>query len=69
MKKKIKYIEETYTNSDKTCFQTILIDVDKDNGSNGLHGRLTRGCVRIDLDILCSIRYLTNDFVEVNNEK
>ena len=39
MKKKIRYIEEIYTDKYRTLYQAILIDVYLDKKSNGLHSK------------------------------
>lgn len=36
MKKKIRYIEEIYTDKYRSLYQAILIDVDYDKKSNGM---------------------------------
>lgn len=59
MKKKIRYIEEIYTDEFRTLYQAILIDYDYDNESKGLHSKNVRAMVNSNLTILLKRRYLT----------
>ena len=62
MKKKIKYIEEIYTDEYRTLYQAILIDVDLDKKSNGLHSKSVRAMINPNLTILLKRRYLTDNY-------
>lgn len=67
MKKKIKYIEEIYTDKYRTLYQAILIDVDLDKKSNGLHSKDVRSMINPNLTIL-KRRYLTDTYKLVKEE-
>lgn len=67
MKKKIKYIEEIYTDKYRTLYQAILIDVDLDKKSNGLHSKNVRAMINPNLTIL-KRRYLTDTYKLVKEE-
>lgn len=67
MKKKIKYIEEIYTDKYRTLYQAILIDVDLDKKSNGLHSKDVRSMINPNLTIL-KRRYLTDNYKLVKEE-
>ena len=67
MKKKIKYIEEIYTDKYRTLYQAILIDVDLDKKSNGLHSKSVRATINPNLTIL-KRRYLTDNYKLVKEE-
>ena len=67
MKNKIKYIEEIYTDKYKTLYQAILIDVDLDKKSNGLHSKSVRTEINPNLTIL-KRRYLTDTYKLVKEE-
>ena len=68
MKKKVRYIEEIYTDKYKTLYQAILIDVDLDKESNGLHRKNVRAVVNPNLTTLLKRRYLTDNFKLVKEE-
>lgn len=68
MKKKIKYIEEIYTDKYRTLYQAILIDVDLDKKSNGLHSKNVRAMINPNLTIL-KRRCLTDNYKLVKEEK
>ena len=68
MKKKIKYIEEIYTDKYMTLYQAILIDVDLDKKSNGLYSKNVRATINPNLTIL-KRRYLTDNYKLVKEEK
>ena len=68
MKKKIRYIIEIYTDKYRTLYQAILIDVDLDKESNGLHRKNVRAVVNPNLTTLLKRRYLTDDFKLVKEE-
>lgn len=55
MKKKIRYIEETYTDKYKSLYQVIQIDVDYDKNSKSV-----RAMINPNLTILLKRRYLTD---------
>ena len=67
MKKKIKYIEEIYTDKYRTLYQAILIDVYLDKKSNGLHSKNVRAMINPNLTIL-KRRYLTDTYKLVKEE-
>ena len=68
MKNKIKYIEEIYTDKYRTLYQAILIDVDLDKKSNGLHSKNIRATINPNLTIF-KRRYLTDTYKLVKEEK
>lgn len=68
MKKKIRYIEEIYTDKYRTLYQAILIDIDLDKESNGLHSKNVRRLVNPNLTILLKKRYLTDNYKLVKEE-
>lgn len=68
MKKKIRYIEEIYTDEYRTLYQAIQIDVDLDKRCNGLHSKYVRSRVNPNLTILLNRRYLTNKYELVKEE-
>ena len=68
MKKKIRYIEEIYTDKYRTLYQAILIDIDLDKKSNGLHSKSVRAMINPNLTIL-KRRYLTDTYKLVKEEK
>lgn len=67
MKKKIRYIEEIYTDKYRTLYQAILIDVDLDKESNGLYSKSVRSMINPNLTIL-KRRYLTDNYKLVKEE-
>lgn len=67
MKKKIRYIEEIYTDKYRTLYQAILIDVDLDKESNGLYSKSVREMINPNLTIL-KRRYLTDTYKLVKEE-
>lgn len=67
MKKKIRYIEEIYTDEYKTLWQSILINIKINKDSNGLHGKLKRATINPNLTIL-KRRYLTDNYKLVKEE-
>lgn len=68
MKKKIRYIEEIYTDKYRTLYQAILIDVYLDKKSNGLHSKNVRAMINPNLTIL-KRRCLTDNYKLVKEEK
>lgn len=68
MKKKIRYIEETYTNKYKSLYQAIQIDVDYDKKSKGLYSKSVRAMINPNLTILLKRRYLTDSYELVKEE-
>lgn len=68
MKKKIRYIEEIYTDEYRTLYQAIQIDVDCDKKSNGLHSKSIRARINPNLTILLKRRYLTDTYKLVKEE-
>lgn len=67
MKKKIRYIEEIYTDKYRTLYQAILIDIDLDKESNGLYSKSVREMINPNLTIL-KRRYLTDNYKLVKEE-
>lgn len=68
MKKKVRYIEEIYTDKYKTLYQAILIDTWLDEKSNGRHSKEIRASVNPNLTILLKRRYLTDNYKLVKEE-
>ena len=68
MKKKIRYIEEMYTDEYRTLYQAIQIDVDYDEKSKGLLSKELRKSVNPNLTILLKRRYLTETYELVKEE-
>lgn len=68
MKKKVRYIEEIYTDIYKTLYQAILIDTWLDEKSNGRHSKEIRASVNPNLTILLKRRYLTDNYKLVKEE-
>lgn len=68
MKRKIRYIEEIYTDKYRTLYQAILIDIDLDKESNGLHSKSVRTMINPNLTILLKRRYLTDNYKLVKEE-
>lgn len=68
MKKKNRYIEEIYTDKHRTLYQAILIDIDLDKKSNGLHSKNVRAMINPNLTIL-KRSYLTDNYKLVKEEK
>ena len=67
MKKKIRYIEEIYTDKYRTLYQAILIDVYLDKKSNNLYSKSVREMINPNLTIL-KRRYLTDNYKLVKEE-
>lgn len=68
MKKKIRYIEEIYTDEYRGVYQAIQIDIDCDKKSKGLHSRNVRAMIKPNLTILLTRRYLTDNYKIVKEE-
>ena len=68
MKKKIRYIEEIYTDEYRTLYQAIQINDDYDKESEGLHSKNVRAMVNPNLTILLKRRYLTDNYELVKEE-
>lgn len=68
MKKKIRYIIETYTDEYRTLYQAIQIDVDLDKESNGLYSKSVRAMINPNLTILLNRKYYTDDYKLVKKE-
>ena len=68
MKKKIRYIEEIYTDKYKSLYQAIQIDVDYDKKSKGMYSKELRKSVNPNLTILLKRRYLTDVYELVKEE-
>ena len=60
-------IEEIYTDKYKTLYQAILINIDLDKKSNGLHSKNVRAMINPNLTIL-KRRYLTDTYKLVKEE-
>lgn len=68
MKKKIRYIEEIYTDEYRSLYQAIRIDVDYDKKSKGMYSKEVRKLVNPNLTILLKRRYLTDNYKLVKEE-
>ena len=68
MEKKIKYIEEIYTDKYRTLYQAILIDIDYDKKTAGRHSKVARASVNPNLTILLKRKYLTDVYETVKEE-
>lgn len=68
MKKKIRYIEEIYTDKYRSLYQAILINTWLDGKSNGRHSKELRASVNPNLTILLKRRYLTEAYELVKEE-
>lgn len=68
MKKKIRYIEEIYTDKYRSLYQAIIIDIWLDGESNGRHSKELRISVNPNLTILLKRKYLTVDYEIVKEE-
>ena len=68
MKKKVRYIEEIYTDKYKTLYQAILIDTWLDEKSNGRYSKEIRASVNPNLTILLKRKYLTDNYKLVKEE-
>ena len=68
MKKKIRYIEEIYTDKYKSLYQAIQIDVYYDKKSKGIYSKELRKSVNPNLTILLKKRYLTDTYKLVKEE-
>lgn len=68
MRKKIRYIEEIYTDKYRTLYQAIQIDVDYDKKSKGLYSKSVRAMINPNLTILLKRRYLTDIYELVKEE-
>ena len=68
MKKKIRHIEEIYTDEYRTLYQAIRIDVDYDKKSNGMYSKELRKSVNPNLTILLKRRYLTDIYELIKEE-
>lgn len=69
MKKKVRYIEEIYTDKYKTLYQAILIDTWLVAKSNGRHSKELRASVNPNLTTLLEIRYLDENFKIIKRER
>ncbi len=68
MKKKVRYIEEIYTDEYRTLYQAIKIDTWLDEKSSGAYSRELRASVNPNLTILLKRRYLTDVYEVVKEE-
>lgn len=68
MKKKVRYIEEIYTDEYRSLYQAIQIDVDYDKKSKGMYSKELRKSVNPNLTILLKRRYLTDVYGLVKEE-
>lgn len=66
--KKIRYIEEIYTDEYRTLYQAILINIDRDKKTDGRYSEALRASVNPNLTILLKRRYLTNVYELVKEE-
>lgn len=69
MKKKVRYIEEIYTDKYKTLYQAILIDTWLVEKSNGRHSKELRASVNPNLTTLLEIRYLDENCKIIKRER
>lgn len=69
MTKKVRYIEEIYTDKYKTLYQAIQIDVDYDKKSNGMYSKELRKSVNPNLTTLLEIRYLDENCKIIKRER
>lgn len=68
MKKKVRYIEEIYTDKYKTLYQAILIDTWLVEKSNGSHSKELRASVNPNLTTLLERRYLDKNCKIIKRE-
>lgn len=68
MKKKVRYIEEIYTDEYRSLYQAIQIDTWLDEKSSGTYSRELRASVNPNLTILLKRRYLTDVYEVVKEE-
>lgn len=64
---KASYLKEIYTDDYNTLHQSILIDIEWDQRSNGLHSREQRSRINPNLH-LSKIIYLNNKMEVIKNE-
>lgn len=69
MKKKIRYIEEIYTDKYKTLYQAILIDTWLVEKSNGRYSKELRASVNPNLTTLLERRYLDENCKIIKRER
>ena len=69
MKKKIRYVEEIYTDEYRTLYQAILIDVDLVEKSNGRYSKELRASVNPNLTTLLERRYLDKNCKIIKRER
>lgn len=68
MKKKVRYIEEIYTDKYRSLYQAIQIDTWLDEKSNGRHSEELKKLINPNLTILLKRRYLTNVYAVIKEE-
>lgn len=65
--KEPKYIQEIYTNEDKTLFQSIIYSIVLDEESNGLESKMQKARITPNLIILVKRNYLDENFTIIDN--
>ncbi len=68
MKKKVRYIEEIYTDKYRTLQQAIFWDIELDKESNGMESTFAKSRINPNLTILLEKRYLDKNCKIVNRE-
>lgn len=69
MKKKVRYIEEIYTDKYGTLCQAILIDTKLNKESDGRYSLYLRKTINPNLNILLERIYLTDDYKIIKEER
>lgn len=69
MKKKVKYIQEIYTDEYHTLMQAIMWDVNLDKASNGKESRYAESSINPNLTILLERKYLDKNCKLIKEEK
>lgn len=67
--KRPKYLIEKYTDKYRSLYQAIMIDLDKDEASNGKESYWARNQVNPNLTILLEQAYYDNDMNLIKKEK
>lgn len=68
MKKKIRYIEEIYTDEYRSLYQAIFWDIELDKESNGMESTFVKSKINPNLTILLERRYLDKNCKTVKKE-
>lgn len=69
MKKKIRYIEEIYTDKYRTLYQAIMIDLDKDKATNGKESFCARQLINPNLTTLLYKEYYDKNMKLLEREE